>query len=98
MSETLWRTKFEIFGQVQGVYFRKYTKSKANQLGIRGYIRNTRNGSVEGVMEGQETSYKEMKKWLAKVGSPKCLIQGAVWRGERKSQQYSYADVTIRKR
>ena len=32
---------FEIFGKVQGVYFRKHTKSKAVKLGIKGWVKNT---------------------------------------------------------
>lgn len=37
----------KIHGTVQGVFFRKFTQQKANQLGIKGYVRNTDNGSVE---------------------------------------------------
>ena len=27
-------TKFEVYGRVQGVFFRKYTKAKADELGM----------------------------------------------------------------
>ena len=30
--------EFEVFGQVQGVFFRKYTESAAKKIGVRGWI------------------------------------------------------------
>ena len=33
---------FEVFGKVQGVFFRKFTNEKANSLGLRGWVKNTR--------------------------------------------------------
>ena len=29
---------FEVFGKVQGVFFRKYTQAKGEQLGLRGWV------------------------------------------------------------
>jgi len=40
--------QFEVFGKVQGVFFRKYTKEKADSLGIRGYVFNHDSGTVQG--------------------------------------------------
>ena len=42
---------FEIFGKVQGVFFRKSTLEKAQELGITGYVMNTSTGTVKGVMQ-----------------------------------------------
>jgi len=44
-------TKFEVSGRVQGVFFRKSTKEKADELGIWGWVRNTARGTVEGEFE-----------------------------------------------
>ena len=33
---------YEVFGRVQGVFFRKYTNDKANTLSLRGWVKNTR--------------------------------------------------------
>jgi len=41
-----------IRGRVQGVGFRNYMAYKANELGIHGWVRNRRNGSVEAVVQG----------------------------------------------
>jgi len=34
---------FEIFGKVQGVFFRKHTQQTASALGLRGHVQNTSN-------------------------------------------------------
>ena len=36
---------FEVFGKVQGVYFRKHTQAKARELGLTGWVQNTRTGA-----------------------------------------------------
>ena len=40
-SAPLVRCSFEVFGKVQGVFFRKYTKAQAQALGVTGWCRNT---------------------------------------------------------
>ena len=56
----------------QGVYFRKHAKEKAESLGLRGWIRNSRTSkTVLGQMEGGEEALEEMKRWLRFEGSPK---------------------------
>lgn len=52
-----------ISGRVQGVWFRASTKQKAEQLGLTGWVRNTFNGDVEAVFEGQEKQVNEMINW-----------------------------------
>ncbi len=52
-----------ISGRVQGVWFRADTKQTAEQLGITGWVRNTFDGNVEAVFEGDEENIKEMLDW-----------------------------------
>ena len=55
-----------IIGRVQGVWFRASTKQKAEQLGIKGWVRNTSDGNVEAVFESDEKKVNEMLEWCKK--------------------------------
>lgn len=44
---TFKQAEFEIQGKVQGVFFRKHTKAKADTLGIVGWVANTESGAFE---------------------------------------------------
>lgn len=52
-----------ISGRVQGVFYRASTKNMAEQLGLKGWVRNTSDGLVEAVFEGEETAVKDMISW-----------------------------------
>jgi acylphosphatase len=73
-----------ISGRVQGVWFRANTKQKAEQLCLTGWVRNTSDGCVEAVFEGEERLVKEMIEWchkgpsLAKVKKVEVKNQGLV--------------------
>jgi len=47
-------------GRVQGVGYRNYLQYKANQLGIKGWVRNRPDGSVEAVVQGTLTEVAEI--------------------------------------
>ena len=70
-----------ISGRVQGVWFRANTKQKAEQLGITGWVRNTSDGRVEAIFEGEENHIKEMLEWchhgppLAKINNVEIIEQ-----------------------
>ncbi|MAG97326.1 MAG: acylphosphatase [Alphaproteobacteria bacterium] len=44
--------RVHIFGRVQGVWFRGWTVTTAIDLGVEGWVRNCRDGSVEGLFVG----------------------------------------------
>lgn len=46
------RRGFRVTGRVQGVGFRWFTTTTARRLGLRGSVKNLRDGSVEVVVEG----------------------------------------------
>ncbi len=41
-------------GQVQGVGYRAWTEAEATARGLRGWVRNRRDGTVEAVLSGNE--------------------------------------------
>ena len=53
MSDT--RKKLLIHGRVQGVFYRGWSAETARALGLRGWVRNRRDGSVEMLLAGDET-------------------------------------------
>jgi acylphosphatase len=66
---------FEVFGKVQGVFFRKFTHSKAEALKLTGFVRNTDDGTVVGEARGPAASVEQFKLWLSTTGSPKSRIE-----------------------
>ena len=55
-----------ISGRVQGVWFRANTKNKADELGLSGWVKNTIDGKVEAVFEGDEKNIFKMIEWCSK--------------------------------
>ena len=62
-----------VSGKVQGVSYRMYTQQKARQFGVRGYVRNLRNGDVEIVAAGEIDAVDALIKW-AESGSPSAVV------------------------
>ncbi len=58
-----------VSGKVQGVWFRAYTKEKAQELGLTGWVKNNIDGTVEIEVEGDEDKLKEFLNWCW-IGSP----------------------------
>lgn len=57
------RVHLFISGLVQGVLFRSYTRRKAFELGLAGWVKNLLDGRVEAVFEGAKEEIDEMVKW-----------------------------------
>lgn len=55
---------FIIYGQVQGVGFRFFTWREAQRLGITGWVKNQRDGSVAVVAQGSEQQLAQFSAWL----------------------------------
>jgi acylphosphatase len=62
-----------IEGRVQGVYFRDHTRKEAQRLGLYGWVRNLRDGSVEALIFGESKKVNQMVAWLHR-GSPMSLV------------------------
>jgi acylphosphatase len=63
-----------IEGKVQGVFFRASTKEKADELNIKGFVRNENDGSVYIEAEGGEDALKEFMTWC-KSGPSRAIVQ-----------------------
>ena len=60
MSEERRTVRVRVFGMVQGVYFRGWTKAEAERLVLNGWVRNEDDGSVAAVLSGTPPSVEEM--------------------------------------
>mgnify|MGYP001563506732 FL=1 len=79
--------KLKIYGQVQGVFFRESTCRKAQQLGITGWVRNCRDGSVEAMIQGMPEAVGAMIEW-ARTGPERARVE----RVEISAGSGEYAD------
>ncbi|MEZ5066975.1 MAG: acylphosphatase [Bacteroidia bacterium] len=52
-----------VSGKVQGVFFRKFTKEKAVESGLNGFVRNQNDGSVYIEVTGEETVLEDFIQW-----------------------------------
>ena len=52
-----------ITGHVQGVGFRMYMARKARELGVTGWVRNRRDGSVEATVQGTPAAVEAIIAW-----------------------------------
>jgi len=62
------------FGTVQGVFFRAFIKEQAEKLGVKGYVRNKEDGSVEAWFEGDSNKVNEMLE-ICKKGPKHAIIK-----------------------
>jgi len=53
----------QVFGKVQGVYFRASTQAEAQRLGLNGFVRNEADGSVYIEAEGAEEQLHQLVEW-----------------------------------
>ncbi len=52
-----------VHGLVQGVSFRHYTRRRALELGVTGWVRNLPDGTVEGLFEGNRSAVQALVEW-----------------------------------
>lgn len=54
--------RVQITGKVQGVWYRAWTVDEATKRGLRGWVRNRRDGSVEALFAGDDATVDDMVK------------------------------------
>ncbi|XP_038882773.1 uncharacterized protein LOC120073926 [Benincasa hispida] len=64
-----------IKGRVQGVFYRDWTVENATELGLKGWVRNRRDGSVEALFSGRPESVTEMEQ-RCRRGPPAAMVTG----------------------
>ena len=57
-------TKLEIYGRVQGVFFRANTKEFADKISLKGQVKNQDNGSVLITVQGTKEQIEQLISWI----------------------------------
>jgi acylphosphatase len=74
-SESEWHQRgFRVRGRVQGVYFRWWTRRRAEDLGLRGTVQNQPDGTVEVHAAGELETLEAFAVELG-VGPPSARVE-----------------------
>ena len=76
-----------ISGKVQGVWYRKSSSIKANELNLKGTVRNLEDGRVEMVVSGEKEDLKRLVNWCKK--GPELAVVDNLEFKEMRYQRFS---------
>ncbi|HZN61142.1 MAG TPA: acylphosphatase [Planctomycetota bacterium] len=81
------RAHVVVTGRVQGVLYRATCRDEASARGLKGWVRNNPDGSVEAVFEGPDADVQAVLEWCRR-GPPSASVGdvAVTWeapRGER---------------
>jgi acylphosphatase len=71
-----------VAGRVQGVWYRAWTTEEASELGLAGWVRNRRDGTVEAVFAGPAGDVDRMLA-LCRQGPPLAKVDAVTCRNDR---------------
>jgi acylphosphatase len=69
------RRRVLVSGRVQGVFFRDTCSRQAIAAGVGGWVRNTGDGRVEAVFEGEPQAVDRLVEWC-RHGPPRAMVTG----------------------
>lgn len=72
-DENILTAEIFVFGKVQGVFFRQFTKNISIKLGLNGYVCNLTDGRVKVVVQGVRSSIESLIDCL-KIGPPSSKV------------------------
>lgn len=82
-----------VYGKVQGVFYRAYTKLIADQLGIRGKVKNLENGTVYIEAEASADVLNQFLEWC-KEGPERASVEKIE---QQESELKNYRNFEIEK-
>jgi len=69
------RVRVVVSGRVQGVFYRDSCRAEARRLGLRGWVRNRSDRTVEVVAEGPRDRVEQLLTWCRR-GPPRATVTG----------------------
>lgn len=82
-----------INGRVQGVFFRMETMHAADRMGVTGWVRNKRDGTVEAIFEGDRSKVEAVLNWC-REGPPHARVTDVKTDWEQYSGEFERFEVT----
>ena len=82
--------RIKVEGRVQGVFFRQSTQEKANQLGIKGTVKNCDDDSVEIIATGTREQLDKLGAWC-REGPPKAKVINVTTQELSLQQFYNFS-------
>ncbi|WP_111641369.1 acylphosphatase [Marinimicrobium alkaliphilum] len=67
--------RYRIAGRVQGVFYRASARSKAQELGLCGWVRNLADGQVEVLATGDAQTLSDFEEWMWQ-GPERARVEG----------------------
>lgn len=86
------RAHFIISGRVQGVCFRIETQRAAMAHGVYGWVRNKRDGRVEGIVEGDKDRVISLIEWCRK-GAPMSVVDKVDVKWQEYADEFQNFDI-----
>ncbi len=86
------QTRVRISGRVQGVFFRVKTKQEAGRIGVKGWVKNRTDGSVEALLQGDPEQVAQMTDWCQK-GPPLARVDHVHTENETITINYKIFDI-----
>jgi acylphosphatase len=84
-----------VSGRVQGVWFRESTRRTAEELGLSGWVRNCRDGTVEVEFEGRAEQVRTALEFV-REGPPMAQVTGVEVLEETSIPQATHREFRMR--
>ncbi len=81
MSKTIRRVHLRITGRVQGVYYRASMVKQARLIGLKGWVKNMHDGTVEAMIQGKAGTVDKLVQWCS-YGPPGARVRAVSEREE----------------
>ena len=88
--------KLTIHGKVQGVGYRRWFEDKANNLNLKGYVKNLANGDVEAIVVGTVKDVNEIIQ-LSMTGPHTSKVDQIYYSDLVDYEDYDFVDFEILK-
>jgi acylphosphatase len=89
---------FVVHGKVQRVYMRKHTKQTADALSLKGWCKNTREGTVIGQAFGAVAKLDAFRQWLSTEGAPQAVVERADFEAIDVAKGAQWTDFVINRK